>query len=147
MANGSGQAERKPIEDRLREATRPDMVQIAPNKFVPYRKGQTPPGMSLCTWSDNGDGSFSPIPVTERMIRMTSKVARILGVDSERWHTLRRLAEAGMVELIQITPGCTLLNLDSWYNHLRRCAETPDMWTPGSPAYKAYVMGLRKQER
>ncbi len=124
------------LPDRLREATRPAMIAVAPGKFVPNRMDQ-PPELSLCSWQGNGDGTFSPIPKTERMVRINRKLMTLLGFDGQ-WSTVTRLARAGFIECVQLAPHCTLLNLNSWYGHLRRCAETEDFWNPKGENYKHY---------
>lgn len=127
----------KTLPDRLREATKPAMIAVAPGKFVPNRTNE-PPECSLCSWQGNGDGTFSPIPQAERMVRINSKLMRLLGFDGQ-WSTVTRLARAGFIETVQLAPHCTMLNLNSWYGHLRRCAETEDFWNPKGENYRHYV--------
>ena len=112
------------------------MVATAPGKFVPYRT-ETPPDVSLCSWQANGDGTFCPVPHTERMVRLNRKLAKFLGF-TDRWDTLIRLGRAGFIEVVLISPHCTMLNLDSWFNHLRRCAEDPEFWDAHRNNYKEY---------
>jgi hypothetical protein len=128
------------LPDRLKEATRPAMVATAPGKFVPY-KTESPPDVSLCTWQANSDGTFTPIPHTERMVRLNRRLARFLGF-TDRYDTLLRLGRAGFVELVQISPHYTLMNLDSWFNHLRRCAEDADFWDKQRDNYKEYCKSI-----
>ena len=132
----------KKLPDRLKDATKPAMVLAAPGKWVPY-KAELPPDVSLCRWLANGDGTFSAIPFTERMVRLDQRLGNILGF-ADRWDTLRRLAGAGFIEIIQITPHCSMINLDSYYNHLRRCAEDSEFWDHDGEAYKAYTENLRR---
>ena len=120
-----------PILGRLRAATRPIMVQAAPGKFIPNPENpQSEIGndTTLARWSPNGDGTYSPIPFTEPMMRVNSKLLRLLGFQGQ-WQTLDRLGRAGFVEMLRIAPKTTLINLNSYYNHLARCAEDPEFWS------------------
>lgn len=125
-----------PLSSRLKDATRPVMVQVAPGKWVP-NKIQEPPELSLCKWQTNGDGTFSPLPFTERMVRMNARLARLLGFP-DHWDTLLRLGRAGFIELVPVSPHTSMLNLNSWYNHLRRCAEDPEFWDPKGANCREY---------
>jgi len=126
-----------PIVERLREATKPVMVQVAPGKYAPAKRNGRTPDMALCMWRDNGDGTLSPVPVTTRMVRLDSSLAKLLGFAGQ-YATLRRLGEAGFIEIIKAAPGFTLLNLDSWFNHLRRCAENPEFWDRDRKNFQLY---------
>jgi hypothetical protein len=112
------------------------MVQVAPGKYVPNR-AKAPPETSICHWQSNSDGTFSPLPVTERLVRINQKLVTMMGF-SGRWATLTRLARGGFIEIIQVSPHCAMLNIDSWFNHLRRCAEHPDFWDSDGDNYKEY---------
>jgi hypothetical protein len=117
-----------PLPARLAAITRPDMVQIAPGKYAPT--SDQVPEMTVCAWQKTADGHYHPVPVAERWIRLDEDMLRILGFrgDRPRPDTLLRLGRAGFIEVIQATPKCHMLNLDSWFNHLRRCAEDPFFW-------------------
>ena len=128
-----------PLVDRLREATKPMMVKVAPGKWAPAKPHSKLPYMTVCFWQDNGDGTFSPIPVTERLVKLDSDVALKLGFDGQ-YNTLRRLGEAGFVEIVKAAPGLTLLNIDSWFNHLRRCAEDPEFWDRKRKNFQTYKL-------
>lgn len=127
----------RPIADRLLEATRPMMAQVAPGKFAPWKAKGKVQEYCLCMWRDNGDGTYSPIPVNQRMLRLDRELALLLGLPGQ-YGTIRRLGEAQMVELFPVAPHCYFINLDSWFNHLRRCAENPEIWAEGSKYLKAY---------
>lgn len=128
-----------PINQRLRDLTRPDMVQVAPGRWAPA-PGRKPPDFTIAEWHQNPDGTFTPVPHPERMVRLTRKlVARLVG-ESIQMHTFYRLARAGFIEIVHPVPGMRLINIDSWYNHLRRCSETPEMWGPESKFLRAYRM-------
>jgi hypothetical protein len=134
------------LPKRLHSATRPDMVQIAPNKYVPHRKGAQPPAVSLCSWTPNADGSYSPIPFTDRLVRLDNKVGALLGFAGHQRTTLRRLGMAGFIDIVMLTPKCTLINIDSYFNHLRRCSEDPDgFWDREGKNYKTYIKGVRDE--
>ena len=134
---GFEQYDSRPIVDRLREATRPMMAQVAPGKFAPWKARGRVQEYCLCMWRNNGDGTYSPIPVNQRMMRLDKELARLLGFPGQ-YATIRRLGVAEMVELFPVAPHCYFINLDSWFNHLRRCAENPEIWAEGSKYLKAY---------
>ena len=46
------------IEKRLQESTRPDMVQIAPNKWMPRNESKVP-DVTLASFVEQSDGSYS----------------------------------------------------------------------------------------
>jgi hypothetical protein len=116
-----------PFVDKCRTATQPDMVQVAPGEWAPARRGATPPELTLATWKQNTSGTYYPVPVTDRLVRLTRKLVGLLGFPG-MYNTLLRLGDAGFVELVRVAPNTHMLNLDSYYNHLRRCAEDPTFW-------------------
>lgn len=126
----------KSIQARLHAATRPDMVEIAPGKFAP-KDGAQAPEMCIASWKRESDGTYRAVPVCERMVKLTSKLTRMLGFPGQ-FETIRRLGRAGYIECIKVTPQIYLLNLDSWYNHLRRCAEDPEFWDSDGKNLKEY---------
>lgn len=136
QAQAAPAEDRKTLPERMKEATRPAMVQVAPGKWVPY-KTDVPPEISLCRWQSNGDGTFSPLPHTERMVRLNKHLAKLLGFGAY-WRPLHRLARMGCIELIQVAPRYHLLNIDSWFGHLRRTAEDPDFWERGKGYLEEY---------
>jgi len=125
------------LPDRLKETTKPDMIMVAPGKYMP-RSGCQAPEVCLAQWRRNPDGTYSPAPFQERMARLSQKLCRMLGFAGQ-FETLRRLGRAGNIELIKISPQVYLLNIDSWFNHLRRCAEDPDLWDKEGEMYRNYV--------
>lgn len=132
----------RPIVDRLQEATRPVMAQVAPGKYAPWKAKGKVQEYCLCMWRDNGDGTWSPIPINQRLLRLDRKLGDLLGFPGQ-YQTLRRLGEAGFIEVIPVAPHCFFINLDSWFNHVRRCAETPEIWQPGGKFIKAYRSVVR----
>lgn len=62
----------------------------------------------------------------------------ISGFGPEKWETMRRLWEAGLIKLSLISPKLPLLDLASWQEHLRRCEEDPWLWDREGPVLKAY---------
>lgn len=128
----------KPIIDRLKEATRPVMSQVAPGLYAPYRSKSTKVAEHcLCFWSDRGDGTYYLIPHNQRLVRLDAELAELLGFRGQ-YQTIRRLGEAGFVEIIQVAPHTYFINLDSWFNHLRRCAEDPEFWAREKKNLKTY---------
>lgn len=112
---------------KLKEAAQARMVQVAPGRWIPFHQ-ETPPELSLCEWKPNQDGTFHPWPHEERLVRISAKLARLLGFEGN-WNTLYRLGRMGCIEIIQAAPRFYLLNLTSWFNHLRRCSEDPEFWS------------------
>jgi hypothetical protein len=141
MAQVSVAAVAEPLPERLRKATRPAMVETAPGKWVPANPRAEVAEYVLSKWRKNADGTYTAIPFRDHLQRLDGKLARILGFPSG-WNTIRRLGRAGFVELLTISPGVTLINLDSWFNHLRRCAENPELWEKGGKWYRAYKDAL-----
>ena len=138
----------KPAGDmakRLRELSKPDMVRVAPglHAWVPRANLKEPPRFCLCRWDQGKDGTYRPIPVSGRLVRMTSELVESLGFQDRRrrrrWETLIRLGRAGYIETIHTSPGCWMLDLDSWYRHLAECAENPEMWEEGGDDRRNYL--------
>jgi hypothetical protein len=127
------------LPQRLKKATAPSMIEVAPGRFVPTNELEIPE-VSLCTWKPFVDGTYSPVPQRERFIKLSSKVAKLLGVESRNLGPLYRLSRMGCIEVIQAAPRLHLINLTSWYNHLRRCAEDPEFWEEG----RGYIEEYRK---
>ena len=73
------------------------------------------------------NGNWKPVPFTEHLVKLDSELAALLGFPGQ-FHTLYRLADSGFVEIVKVSPQVRLINLDSWFNHLRRCAENPEFW-------------------
>ena len=128
----------RPIVDRLREATEPVMAQVAPGLYAPFRKKSTKVQENcLCFWSDKGDGTYYLIPHNQRLVRLDAELAELLGFRGQ-YHTIRRLGSAGFIEVIQVAPHTFFINLDSWFNHMRRCAEDPEFWDKAKRNLKSY---------
>jgi hypothetical protein len=128
--------------EQLREATRPVMVQVAPGRYSPTDPTKPIPNITLAAWIRNEDGTYRPSPVQENFVRINPRLIRMLGFEDRTFATLRRLGNAGFIELIKAAPHCTLLNLTSWYNHLRRCAEDPEFWEAGKGNLEEYRRAL-----
>ena len=116
------------IEKRLREAMRPDMVQVAPNKWQPRNQAVKVPDVALASFVQEDDGTYSAIPFQERMARISPNLTEILGLGRGAVRTIKRLGRAGFIEVLQVSPRFYVLNLDSYFNHLRRVAEDPWFW-------------------
>jgi hypothetical protein len=116
----------KPLSTRLAAITARRMIPVAPGRYV-SAQGKSAPDFTFARWSRRPDGHYELLPEETHMVRLTGSVIRMLGFN-ERADTIFRLARAGFVEVVQIAPKTTMLNLDSWWNHVRRCAEDPDFW-------------------
>ena len=113
---------------QLKAATRPAMIRIAPNLYAPDPACPKVPEFSIGKFVEVTAGRYEFRPVLENFVRVNQDVLQKLGI-GRQWHTLVRLSRAGFVELIKVAPGCYLINLDSYYNHVRRCAEAgPEFW-------------------
>lgn len=134
---------KRAMAEAAREAMRPDMVRIAPgaHSWVP-RAGRTPPQYAVCRWTPDGGGGFAPVPVGGRYARVGRELLACLGFNtgkrSTRYETLYRLQRAGFIDMVRVSPGCWLLELDSWYAHLLRCMGEPEMWDEGSADLEKY---------
>lgn len=100
--------------------------------------------MCVCLWVQCSDGSYRPEPWPYRWSQVTPELLRALGfapaLDTRaRRDTLQRLANAGFVRLARISPGCTLLDMDSWAEHLGRCLADPDYWEKDGAAFRKYA--------
>lgn len=135
---------RRAAKAAVAAAVRPDMLRVAPGRhaWVPANGGE-PPALAICRWSPDGEGSFRPVPVGGgRWARLDAQLLALLGFRSGsrpgRYATLLRLSRAGFVEMVKVSPGCWLLDLDSWHRHLTACMDDPEMWEPGSEAVRRY---------
>ena len=155
------------IAEAVREALRPDMVRVAPGRHAwvpaPHMAGRVP-GCVLCRWERIPEGvgvtspsssppaptptqnatapGWRPVPIGGRFSRVRSELVSLLGfntgADAQKYETLLRLARAGFIDMVKVSPGCWLLDVDSWHRHLLRCMENPEMWDEGSPDLEEY---------
>lgn len=118
---------------QLRAAAKPSMIRVAPHLYAPDPACPKVPEFSIGKFIEVAPDRFQFIPVLENFVRVSDDVLKKLGI-GRQWRTLCRLARAGFVEMIQIAPHTYLLNLDSYYGHVRRCAEEgEDFWAkPGN---------------
>ena len=137
----------KPVIAVLAKEPGPDMVRVAPGRhaWVPKDAATPPDGFALCRWAKQPDGTYAPVPVAGRYVRLTSQVAATLGFigdgtsDKNRYDTILRLGRAGFVDLVRVAPNTILLDLDSWYRHLADCMDNPEMWDDGSEELETYL--------
>lgn len=125
--------------------TRRVMTQVAPgeNVYVP-EAGHDAPEYVLAKFVPYKDGTYRLVPYMLRMARVNKELLALLGFPAAEGHqaqyqTLRRLAQAGFIEMIQISPGTWMLDVDSWFRHLRYCIQNPDCWEQGSEDRKTYL--------
>lgn len=124
-------------------SSRPAMVPAGPGRWRP-REGEDAPKVCVCRWVQLSDGTFRPEPFPYRWAQVTRELLQELGFAPDasvrsRSDTLQRLAAAGFVRLARISPGVTLLDLDSWQEHLWRCLADPFYWEEGSEAREKYA--------
>lgn len=132
----------RPIGARLRDATKPSLIEVAPDRYAPVFPDIPLADYVLTRPTLQPDGTHRLVPIREAFVRLDPKLAALLGFPGRAYNTIRRLGKAGFIELIVIAPHTTILNLDSWYNHLRRCAEDPEFWAPEGKACRAYKEAL-----
>lgn len=125
------------LPERIRKSIAPAMIQIAPGVYAKRTDAPEVQEVTLARYVPDGTGYYRLIPFQERFCRLDQKVLDLIGMSRQRM-TMIRLARAGFIEMIMVAPRTYLLNLDSWFNHVRRCAEMPDIWEPGSKYLKEY---------
>ena len=123
----TGRHERDPLAKRLRRATEPCMVQVGPGVWAPRDPAESVPEVVLAVWKPTGNGQYVLMPFRDQMARLNKRLANLLGFRGQ-YNTLLRLGRAGFIEIVKAAPFTNLINLDSYYNHLRRCAEDPEFW-------------------
>ena len=144
------EARRSDIPPPMGTEPEPAMVRVAPGRhaWVPKDAATPPDEYVMCRWSKQEDGTFAPVPVAGRYARLDGKTCALLGFPPKaaadgkercRYDTLLRLARAGFIDIVRISPNTHLLDLDSWYRHLADCMDDPDRWEEGSEDWKTYV--------
>ncbi len=144
-AGSSAPLFQSPLAPMVQAAARPEMVRVAPGKhaWVPAPTAQRKVAdYVLCRWSRQGDGTYAPVPLPYRLVRMTPELTAMLGFVSGnrtvRADTLLRLAAAGFIECVRVSPHCWMLDLDSWFRHLSDCLDDPEFWDDGGEARRRY---------
>lgn len=154
--HGSRLTDNRPLAMTMREASRSDMVRVAPgrNAWMPAERAQSEVARHvLCRWSRQPDGTYQPVPLPYRLVRMTPETTAMLGFVSGnrtvRADTLLRLAAAGFIDCVRVSPHCWMLDLDSWFRHLEDCLDDPEYWDEGGEARRKYNLanGLGVEHR
>ena len=128
----------------------PGMVRVAPGRhaWVPKDAATPPDAYVMCRWSKQEDGTYAPVPVAGRYVRLDSRTAALLGFPARanedgnercRYDTILRLGRAGFVDVVRVAPNTILLDLDSWYRHLADCMDNPDRWNEGGEDRETYL--------
>jgi len=117
------------------------LVEVAPGRFTLAPAGRRDPEVALCHVIPLGDGEYKLMPECVTWARVTGALLKSMGLSSQ-WLTLYRLARAGFIELVRVAPHTYLLNLDSWFGHLQRCAEDEEFWEKGSANREEYRRAL-----
>ena len=156
-----------PIPPPMAVAPEPGMVRVAPGRhaWVPKDAATPPDAYVMCRWSKQPDGTFAPVPVAGRYVRLDSRTATLLGFPARtpakagrsdmgkgaereagrsdmercRYDTILRLGRAGFVDVVRVAPNTILLDLDSWYRHLADCMDDPDRWEDGREDRETYL--------
>ena len=126
----------------------PPMVQVAPRQFVQMDllkiEGRAPE-MIFCDLEpvQGRPEYYRSVPRTlEHFVRLTPELVEKLGLLDPRsgrnrgigcgvpsgLNTLKRLIRAGFVDGARVAPMVYTVNLASYFQHLKRCAEDPDFW-------------------
>ena len=144
------------IPPPLPVAPEPNMVRVAPGRhaWVPKDAATPPDAYVMCRWSKQEDGTYAPVPVAGRYVRLDSRTATLLGFPAResgrggppphgnercRYDTILRLGRAGFVDVVRVAPNTVLLDLDSWYRHLADCIDDPDRWKEGGEDRETYL--------
>ena len=125
----------------------PAMVRVAPGRhaWVPKDAATPPDEYVMCRWSKQPDGTYAPVPVAGRYVRLDGRTAALLGFPARgeeercRYDTILRLGRAGFIDVVRVAPNTILLDLDSWYRHLADCMDDPDRWNEGSEDRETYL--------
>lgn len=131
----------KPSNDR--EAPRPGdpaarLVEIAPGRYTLAPAGRKAPELVVCRLLPDGAGAMRLLPECITWARVSHELLKVLGLPRQ-FLTLYRLNRAGFIEMVRIAPHTYLLNMDSWFNHVQRCAESRDeFWEPSGKNRAAY---------
>lgn len=117
------------------------MVEVAPGRFSLAPAGRRAPDVVLCRALPAENGTWRLCPENVTWARVNSELLTSIGM-GRHFLTLYRLARGGFVEMVRIAPHTYLLNLDSWFNHLQRCAENPEFWEAGRGNREEYRKAL-----
>ncbi len=139
----------------LRQAADADMVRVSPGEYAwAPREGKRPPAFGLHRWARAPDGRWRPAPVLSRYVLLTRDLIRFLGFRGPDgaavgYNTLNRLAAAGEIDIIDISPRRRMLDVDSWCRYLAECIEDPDKWDEDSESTRNYLFrnGLTAERR
>jgi hypothetical protein len=117
----------KTAVERLAVAQKGGLVEVSPGRWVPVTVACVPEIVLARMEAVGRDGAYRCVPLTEQWRKLDQPTVNALGLNGQ-WHTLTRLAAAGFIEIVHVSPGVSLLNLASWWGHLKRVAEDPWFW-------------------
>jgi hypothetical protein len=121
-------AEQEPLAARLKRLTSPVMVCVAPGLYRPLDASKPIPDITVSAWVPDRSGFYRAVPVQDNFVRWDRRMADMLGFKGRNYATILRLGKAGFIELVKIAPFTQFINLTSFWNHIRRCAEDPEFW-------------------
>jgi hypothetical protein len=107
------------------------LVEIKPGESLADLPAEIKPPSTFCRWLPVGAGYFRPeFAEPQNWIRATH--ALLYGVHMKPEH-LVRLGNAGFIDIAQVSPGCTMVLLESILAHIERCKD-PAYWTEARAA-------------
>lgn len=137
--------DKKSIGEQLKKLSSPVMVR--PDKarleWEP-REGEEVPAGGWGRWVKKGNGKYAFLPCGGRWRQVTPEFLHELGLEDDTramLRTFRKLARAGMIDLIAFTPKITLVEVGSLLNHLSKGALDVDRFETGTSARRAYTYG------
>lgn len=103
-------------------------VEVVPGKRVVGLSDAAAPRVAIADWLPVGDGSYKPIArIHTKLVRLTEEMPEKLGLGIG-YRSLLRLMQAGFVDFEQPAPRTYLVNLQSYFDHVKKCKADPEFW-------------------
>ena len=132
--------------DGVKAMTTPTMVEVKPGRWVARDSALDIPERFITSRIKQSDGTCRLVPDTVKLAHITSNLLAVLGLPEHGWRILHKLNAAKFVEVLRVSPRCSSLNLDSYFNHLKRVAEDPDFWDQEGENFKLYTEGSDEED-
>ena len=103
-------------------------IEVAPGKTVfPAPDDIDLPKVALVSWQKIGPSEYRPVVrIHERWVRLTGALPEHLGMGID-YNTLMRLIKAGFVASRRPAPNTTVIDVESWFEHLHASSD-PEFW-------------------